>query len=68
MDSYAEKMANEATNLSAFRGFSLRDVKGKVADAFDTLWKGDEIFATYTKHDISHIDRMLEMLDWLIPL
>ena len=25
------------------------------------------IFSTYTKHDISHVDKMLNMLDWLIP-
>ena len=27
----------------------------------------DGIFSTYTRHDISHIDSMLRMLDWLIP-
>lgn len=25
------------------------------------------IFAEYTKHDISHIDEMLKMIEWIIP-
>ena len=25
------------------------------------------IFSTYTRHDISHIDAMLKMLDWIVP-
>ncbi|MGD0638852.1 MAG: ATP-binding protein, partial [Nitrososphaerales archaeon] len=27
----------------------------------------DGIFAEYTRHDISHINKLLEMLDWLVP-
>lgn len=65
--SYAEEKANEATDLPSFKGFSLIKVKETVAEALDTLGKVHGTFATYSKHDISHIDRMLEMLDWLIP-
>jgi molecular chaperone HtpG len=67
LGSYAEKKALIASDLPAFSGFSLREVKEKVAEALDTIGKVNGIFATYTKHDISHIDRMLSMLEWLIP-
>jgi molecular chaperone HtpG len=67
LESFAERMASKATDLPAFRGFSLIEVKEVVAEALDTLGKVNGIFATYTNHDISHIDNMLEMLDWLIP-
>lgn len=67
LGSNAEIMANQATDLPAFKGFSLIEVKEAVAETLDTLGKVGGIFATYTKHDISHVDSMLEMLDWLIP-
>ena len=60
-------MANQATDLPAFNGFSLIEVKKAVAEILDTIGKVNGIFATYTKHDISHVNSMLEILDWLIP-
>lgn len=42
-------------------------MKIKVAEALNTLGKVNGTFVTYTKHDISHVNKMLEMLDWIIP-
>ena len=35
-------------------------------DSID-LFGSEQIFSTYTLHNITHVDAMLKMLDWLIP-
>jgi molecular chaperone HtpG len=65
--SNAEKKADNARTLSAFRDFNLLGIREKVADILKLVGRTEEIFSTYTTHDISHIEKMLEMLDWLIP-
>jgi len=67
LESYAEEMADQARNLPYFKGFSLIDVKEKVANALDMIGRVNGAFVTYTKHDISHVNSMLEIVDWLIP-
>jgi hypothetical protein len=64
--SLAERNAENASNYPAFGGFSLRQTK---EDLKELLGKIGQLgfFDQYTKHDISHIDAMLEKLDWLIP-
>ena len=37
-----------------------------MAQVLDLIGR-DGIFSTYTVHNISHIDAMLSMLDWLVP-
>ncbi len=62
----AEKYAAEAESLPAFSGVSLLHIKRNVAELLGQIG-GNGIFDAYTRHDISHINEMLEMLDWLIP-
>jgi molecular chaperone HtpG len=66
--SAAEVSASRAEELTAFSGIKLLKVKQELELALLLELIGrEEIFSEYTRHDISHIDRMLEMLDWLIP-
>ncbi|WP_159523883.1 HD domain-containing protein [Sunxiuqinia indica] len=62
----AELKAEEAENLRSFSGLKLLHIKRQVASILAQIGK-DGIFDEYTKHDISHIDYMLESLEWLIP-
>lgn len=62
----AEKRADDARNLTAFSEFSLLAVRKKVASLLSLIGKGG-FFHTYTLHDISHIDAMLRLLDWIVP-
>src|ERR1043166_7907570 len=66
LSSNAEMAAIRAEDLSAFSGIKLLKVKQDLALLLELIGR-EQIFAEYTRHDISHIDRMLEMLDWLIP-
>jgi len=62
----AELNAEKAENLRAFSGLKLLHIKRQVAAILGQIGQ-DGIFDEYTKHDISHIDYMLESLDWIIP-
>mgnify|MGYP000669331598 CR=1 FL=1 len=62
----AEQRAEKAENLDAFSGIKLLHIKSKVAEILDLIGR-NEIFDEYTKHDISHVDTMLKMLDWIVP-
>ena len=62
----AEKNAARAEHLPAFSGLKLLHIKRNVAELLGQIG-GQGIFDSYTRHDISHIDEMLKMLDWLIP-
>jgi molecular chaperone HtpG len=64
--SYAEKRAEKAEELLAFSGVKLLHIKQELATLLNLIGRGG-IFDTYTNHDISHIDEMLKILDWLIP-
>ncbi len=61
-----EKRAECAENLSFCMGLKLLNVKDQIAQMLSTIGTNG-IFEQYTKHDISHIDQMLEILEWLIP-
>lgn len=63
----AEKFADRTRDLANFKNFSLPGVKEQVEVALKTIGRVGGIFSTYTLHDISHIEAMLEMLDWIIP-
>jgi molecular chaperone HtpG len=67
LNSKAEQLATEATKLQAFNNMNLIGVKEQLAELLGMIGSVQGIFSTYTKHDISHIDAMLEMLDWMIP-
>ncbi len=62
----AEKKALEAQSLSAFNKINLNGIKSNVEKILGLIGR-DGIFDEYTVHDISHINAMLEQLDWLIP-
>ncbi|MFJ6168285.1 ATP-binding protein [Micromonospora orduensis] len=64
--SQAEIEAVKAAELNAFRGFSLDLTREKIDEALKHFGRLG-IFSEYTKHDISHIDGMLEICDWLVP-
>ncbi len=66
LSSNAEKFAEKAEELNSFSGLKLLHIKKQLAKILAQIGK-DGIFDEYTKHDISHIDYMLESLDWLIP-
>ena len=62
----AEVRAQEATTLSAFSGINLIRIRSEVAEALSHFGRLG-IFHEYTKHDMSHVDGMLRLYDWLIP-
>jgi len=66
LETEAEKRAQKAEELPAFSGIKLLHIKRQVDELLGLIGR-DGIFDEYTKHDISHIDEMLEILDWLIP-
>lgn len=66
LNSYAELQAEKAESLKAFSGLKLLHVKRQVSLILAQIGR-DGIFDEYTKHDISHIDYMLNSLDWIIP-
>lgn len=67
LTSNAEINAEKAENLKAFSGIKLLHIKKQVAIILAQIGR-DGIFDEYTKHDISHIDYMLDSLDWIIPI
>jgi hypothetical protein len=62
----AEKQAELAEKYKAFSGIKLLHIKRQVAELIALIGR-DGFFATYTKHDITHIEEMLKILDWLLP-
>jgi molecular chaperone HtpG len=65
-DSMAERHAESAQHLPAFHDLNLTGIKDKVAQILQLIGR-DSLFREYTLHDISHVDEMLCILDWLIP-
>lgn len=64
--SQIEKRASEAPQYEAFNRASLHGIKDAVAKLLELIGR-DGVFREYTRHDISHINRLLEMLDWIVP-
>ncbi|QUW19403.1 ATP-binding protein [Agrococcus sp. Marseille-Q4369] len=62
----AEQEASRAQNFPAFSALSLPYVREQVEEALTAFGKFS-MLEEYTKHDMSHIDSMLKMYDWLIP-
>ncbi|MBC3985593.1 ATP-binding protein [Streptomyces sp. AC536] len=63
---FAERKAREAESYEAFGGFSLLQTRRDLEELLGRIGQLG-FFDEYTKHDITHIDAMLEKLDWLIP-
>src|SRR5450759_148333 len=66
LNTAAEQAADQSRELPGFKRISLPGIKEQVAEILSLIGRGG-CFSTYTVHDISHIDAMLNMLDWLVP-
>lgn len=66
LNTKAEENAQLAEDLPAFQGIKLLHIKNELEHLLSLIGRGG-IFDQYTRHDISHIDAMLGMLDWIIP-
>lgn len=66
LNSMAERNAEKAENLSFCRGIKLLHIRNTVEELLSFIGKSD-LFEEYTLHNISHIDEMLGIVDWLIP-
>lgn len=66
LTSKAELQAEKAESLKSFSGIKLLHIKRQIDLILGQIGK-DGIFDEYTKHDITHIDHMLDSLDWIIP-
>ena len=66
LENYVELEAEKAERLSFCRGLKLLHVRDQVEEILDYIGKG-EIFEEYTVHNISHVDEMLGIIEWLIP-
>jgi len=66
LPSKAEQNAQQASKYKAFSGLNLRQIREDLKELLGLI-RANGLFEEYTNHDISHIDRMLVKLDWLIP-
>lgn len=64
--SWVEIQAEKAENLSFCKGIKLSYIKEKVEELLSFIGKSG-MFEEYTKHDISHVNEMLKIAEWLIP-
>lgn len=62
----AEGRAKDATSLTSFSSINIIGIKKSLQNMLAQIGR-DGIFDEYTKHDISHVNTMLSMLDYLIP-
>lgn len=65
LSSNAEKTALLCQDLQCFSRFSLLGVKEELEILLAQFGR-DGIFREYTKHDLSHIDTLLQMLEWIV--
>lgn len=66
LKNYVEIQAEKAENLSFCSGIKLLHIRKSVEELLSFIGRGG-IFEEYTLHNISHIDEMLKIIDWLIP-
>jgi hypothetical protein len=62
----SERRAEDSQSLHAFQKLNLLNIRNSVAELLAQIGKNG-LFEQYTIHDISHIDKMLQMLEWLVP-
>lgn len=65
LPSNAENKAAEAQKFQSFSKFNLVGVRDDLVNMLAEIGRTG-IFSEYTRHDISHIDTLLGMLDWLV--
>lgn len=61
----AEEHALAAEEFSAFQGFKLLHLKSQLQEIL-TQFGRNGLFEEYTKHDITHLNEMLRIYDWLL--
>lgn len=61
-----EQKAAQAENIKFFNGIKVSYIRDKVEEILINIGKNG-FFEEYTLHDISHIDEMLSIVEWLIP-
>lgn len=61
-----EPRASDAGKLEAFSYVNLYGIKEGVAKPLEFIGK-DRIFDEYTRRDISHINKLSEIMEWIIP-
>lgn len=66
LETYVEQQAEKAENLSFCSGMKLLHIRNSVEKLLNFIGRG-KIFEEYTLHNISHIDEMLKIVEWLIP-
>lgn len=66
LESWVEKTAKKAERFKWCGGLNLLHIKRQVSELL-RLIGGGGIFDEYTRHDISHVDEMLNILEWLVP-
>ena len=64
--SVIEEKASNAPSLEAFSNLSLYAIKKSVAELLEVIGR-EGIFREYTRHDISHVNTLLQILGWLVP-
>lgn len=63
---YAEIQAEKEENLSFCKGIKLLHIRDNVEKMLGFIGKG-QMFEEYTVHNISHVDEMLKIVEWLVP-
>ena len=66
LKSTAENRAVKAEMYKCFLGVKVAKIKEMVKALLENI-KSSGFFVEYTKHDITHIDGMIEIIEWLIP-
>lgn len=66
LPSFAEQQAKPSEEFPSFHGLNLSHIRRQVTHLLSMVGR-DGIFDEYTHHDISHIDKMLSNLDWIVP-
>lgn len=61
-----EQRAQQAEELNAFSGIKLTYIREQIKTVLALIGQNG-IFDQYTKHDISHIDQLLALAEWIIP-
>ncbi|WP_174367387.1 ATP-binding protein [Deinococcus sp. JMULE3] len=66
VSSFLELEAKKAQELVSFNKINLNGIKDVVSQALDLFGKNG-LFSEYTVHNISHINKMLSIAEWIIP-
>lgn len=61
-----ERKGEKAENFIGFSGIKLLHIKNSIKEILELIGR-NQIFDQYTKHDITHINEMLRIAEWLIP-